>query len=324
MYHSVMRITIPSIFLIQFVKYVECSIGDHYPSYRSCVRKCTAAHCLGREYRSNESIKWLIRVLWTCDADCEYECMWPMVRMCKRNGWQIPQFWGKWPFYRFLGMQEPASVFFSFLNLVCTVYMYKQFRKAIRISSTMYWIWSGYTLVSVNAWFWSILFHIRDVFFTERMDYIGASLLIYYTFYAFGYRILIFQPLLVRFIFVCGCLFFFIDHILYLIIASFDYRYNFDTLISIGVITGILTLMWCLWNFRVLQHWKYAALYVSLTMLVALLEIFDFAPVLWTFDAHSLWHLGTAPLSYFLFMFAIEDCRFLRRITQHADIVTLH
>ena len=28
-------------------------------------------------------------------------------------------------------------------------------------------------------------------------------------------------------------------------------------------------------------------------------QLGDFPPILWTFDAHSLWHLGTAPFCYF-------------------------
>jgi len=47
-------------------------------------------------------------------------------------------------------------------------------------------------------------------------------------------RIFVFQHLLVRVIFVFACSFFLAQHIFFLFKSSFDYRYNFNTLIFIG------------------------------------------------------------------------------------------
>jgi hypothetical protein len=33
----------------------------------------------------------------------------------------------------------------------------------------------------------------------------------------------------------------------------------------------------------------------------AVFEVFDFSPVFWIFDAHSLWHFGTIPVGLLLF-----------------------
>lgn len=41
--------------------------------------------------------------------------------------------------------------------------------------------------------------------------------------------------------------------------------------------------------------WKAFATVVAVNCLLAL-EVGDFAPWWWVIDAHSLWHLGTAPL----------------------------
>lgn len=60
-------------------------------------------------------------------------------------------------------------------------------------------------------------------------------------------------------------------------------------------------MIWCLWYWRKTPHVQYAAVYVTLTVLVASLEVFDFPPLMWTFDAHSLWHLATIPLPYFIY-----------------------
>lgn len=42
--------------------------------------------------------------------------MWGTVEALAAVGVPTPQFFGKWPFLRLLGMQEPASVLFSLLN----------------------------------------------------------------------------------------------------------------------------------------------------------------------------------------------------------------
>ena len=43
----------------------------------------------------------------------------------------ILQFHGKWPFHRFLGMQEPASVLFSLLNLLAHDYGISRLREGV-------------------------------------------------------------------------------------------------------------------------------------------------------------------------------------------------
>ena len=53
---------------------------------------------------------------------------------------------------------------------------------------------------------------------------------------------------------------------------------------------------WCLWK-RKEQHyvWKCVASIFGIQLLLCL-ELGDFPPIWWTFDAHALWHAGTAPL----------------------------
>lgn len=43
--------------------------------------------------------------------------MWNTITHYNLAGRRMVQFNGKWPFYRFMGMQEPASVLFSLLNM---------------------------------------------------------------------------------------------------------------------------------------------------------------------------------------------------------------
>jgi len=54
--------------------------------------------------------------------------------------------------------------------------------------------------------------------------------------------------------------------------------------------------IWLIWTYRVYRQqpyvWKAAVSIISVLVLL-LLELGDFPPIWWTFDAHSLWHAGT-------------------------------
>jgi len=111
-------------------------------------------------------------------------------------GRPIMQYHGKWPFVRWLGMQEPASVLFSLLNLlmyiVCGWRYFKHvadnrdhmntvtlgcIASSCRLTCTTLQMVGIYTVVGANAWFWSAVFHTRDLLVTERLDYFSATLL---------------------------------------------------------------------------------------------------------------------------------------------------
>lgn len=72
---------------------------------------------------------------WSCADECQYGCMWRTVFAFFERGWPIPQFYGKWPFLRLLGMQEPASVLFSALNFAVHLRMLRKFRREVRPDS---------------------------------------------------------------------------------------------------------------------------------------------------------------------------------------------
>ncbi len=66
---------------------------------------------------------------------------------------------------------------------------------------------------------------------------------------------------------------------------------------SAGIVNSIGWLLWC-GNVHIAQPyvWRAATSILLLNGLV-LLELLDFPPIAWTFDAHSLWHAGTAPIA---------------------------
>ncbi|CAB4059758.1 RBM25 [Lepeophtheirus salmonis] len=120
-----------------------------------------------------------------CSEDCGYECMWKTVDQFQRRGLKIPQFHGKWPFVRLFGIQEPASVLASILNLIPHVYLIMKYREAVNPRTHMYQVWTLYALVSINTWTWSTVFHTKDNNFTEKMDYLSAFSVVSYSLIAF-------------------------------------------------------------------------------------------------------------------------------------------
>ncbi|KAG8328473.1 Post-GPI attachment to proteins factor 3 [Homalodisca vitripennis] len=68
---------------------------------------------------------------------------------------------------------------------------------------------------------------------------------------------------------------------------------------SSGILSAGVSAVWSLASWRQVNHSKYLATVVVLGLLTTLLEVSDFPPYLWAFDAHALWHLSTTPIPYF-------------------------
>lgn len=94
---------------------------------------------------------------------------------------------------------------------------------------------------------------------------------------------------------------FYVYHVGYLHFVRFDYGYNMQTNIALGLCS---TLCWLHWCFRHRQYRPHVLkcifilVYVNLTLL---LELYDFVPLMFTFDAHSIWHLSTIPVPLWWF-----------------------
>ncbi|XP_038635483.1 post-GPI attachment to proteins factor 3 isoform X3 [Scyliorhinus canicula] len=161
--------------------------------------------------------------------------------------------------------------------------------------------------VTLNAWVWSTVFHTRDTLLTEKMDYFCASSVVLYSIYLCCVRTLgltrpwtasLFGALLIV---LFGC------HVWYLTYVHFDYGYNMAANILIGLINILWWLCWCLWNRARLPYvWK-CMIVVGLLNGLALLELLDFPPWLWVFDAHAVWHFSTIPVPFLFYSFLIDD-----------------
>ncbi|XP_035689763.1 post-GPI attachment to proteins factor 3-like [Branchiostoma floridae] len=124
------------------------SLGDRSYSFLTCLQTCENAKCRGpglERFNTNQP-RYMGLLGWDCTEECKYECMWDTVQTFQRAGKDVPQFYGKWPFVRVLGAQEPASVVFSVLNGLAHLVMIGVFRSRVPKNAPLYWTVNVYAL----------------------------------------------------------------------------------------------------------------------------------------------------------------------------------
>ena len=251
-------------------------------------------------------------LLWDCPSECDYICQHIVTthRLEREPPYLEPilQFHGKWPFYRFLGMQEPASVLFSLFNFLAHDHGMSKVREHIPASYPLrkYYLMFGY--FGLASWIFSMIFHTRDFNLTEKLDYFGAGASVMYGLYFAAIRIFRLDKtkgvgantksagpsnLLQMWTFLCASLY--LLHVGYLSFITFDYTYNMAANVVIGIIQNILWSWFSVQRFRkVGRLWAaWPGLIVAWIILAMSLELFDFPPWWGMVDAHALWHLGT-------------------------------
>ena len=240
---------------------------------------------------------------WTCPSECDYACQHIVTTTRVLNQFPVLQYHGKWPFYRFLGMQEPFSVLFSVLNLLAHIWGVSQLREKIPPTYPLrrYYILFGY--FGFSSWMASILFHIRDFTVTEKADYFAAGANVLYGLYSAAIRIFrLDDPERKRpwkrealQIWTGVCIGLYTCHISYLTFWKFDYAYNMTANISVGIVHNLLWTAFA-WNGWVKKRrwWQaWPGMIVAWIILAMSMELLDFPPWRLMIDAHSLWHLGT-------------------------------
>lgn len=336
-----MKYTLPLLLLLcvsLFASLSEGSVGDRDEKFRFCTEQCQNLGCINftcfesckpdmvkdGAQNSNHQFGLLLRFpgwqMWDCSSECNYQCMVHRELERRLQGHLPVQYYGKWPFKRLLWLQEPASVVFSIANFVMHLEGLLSFASLVFNKlpqrhqgkwSPFYeysTLWMIYGLLAINSWFWSAIFHSRDVVFTERMDYLSAVSVIGYTLILAILRTMSIKAEATRVMVVAPIISFLATHMLYLNFFKFDYGLNMKICLSMGVLQ---LLMWTMWGWFIHHPARFKLWFVVVAGAAAmLLEIFDFPPLWGLFDAHSLWHAVTIPLTYLWWSFIKDDAIF--------------
>ncbi|KAF2457978.1 Mn2+ homeostasis protein-like protein Per1 [Lineolata rhizophorae] len=299
------------------------SAGDYLPDFRSCVQVCIETNC-GHDGPSIPLQRRLL--LWDCPSECDYTCQHVITnkRLARDPPYMQPvlQFHGKWPFHRFMGMQEPFSVLFSLLNYLAHDYGMRRVRAEIPASYPLRPFYLAFGYFGLVSWVFSMLFHARDFNLTEKFDYFAAGASVLYGLYLAVVRIFRLdnvdptaggaprrRSVLRAWTVVCGTLY--LAHVTYLTAWSWDYTYNMAANVAVGVLQNILWSWFSVERYRRLKRtWAaWPGLIVAWVVLAMSLELLDFPPWGGMIDAHSLWHLGTVGPTVWWYSFLIKDAK---------------
>ncbi|KZT03471.1 Per1-like protein [Laetiporus sulphureus 93-53] len=326
-----MRIVLLTPLVLGTTLCARASFGDRADTYINCVSKCESRICHDLNWADSISLPMRI-TQWSCTDDCKYGCMHAITDLAVENSEPIQQYHGKWPFWRFAGMQEPASVVFSLLNMWVHIRGAMRIQRMVSDNHPMGSYYRRFALVSVNAWIWSSVFHTRDLPTTEKLDYFSAALAILYALYFAVIRLFHLYPekppsssansVSVTFIaWKLICVLVYLMHVSYLsLLPRFDYTYNIIFNLVVGMTHNLLWLTYSLpASIPLLRRFPYrprsyrppyasrAAVFVILTTVATFLELFDFPPWGRIIDAHSLWHLATVPITVLWYDFLVRD-----------------
>ncbi|RWW03216.1 hypothetical protein BHE74_00029917 [Ensete ventricosum] len=185
-------------------------------------------------------------------------------------------------------LQEPLSAVLSAFNLLMhfigwlTFFILLHYKLPVRPQSRRTYyeysgLWHIYGVLSMNAWFWSAIFHTRYV--TKLISQIWLC-----------------QPL---------------THICFPLFSNLFWYlagWNMKVCLLMGVSQ---LLMWAIWG-GVTRHPSRFKLWAVVfgCALAMLLEIYDFPPFHGYADAHALWHATTIPLTYLWWSFIKDDAKF--------------
>ncbi|KAJ4849456.1 hypothetical protein Tsubulata_013956 [Turnera subulata] len=323
-----------SLSLLSLARGLHSSAGDADPIYKTCVEQCEKTGCVGENCFQHCKFSsdgkpidgpWYLQEplylqwkQWDCRSDCRYHCMLTREEEREKLGDSPVKYHGKWPFRRVYGLQEPVSVALSALNLAIQFHGWVSFfilvyyKLPLRPNKKTYYEYTGffhiYAILAMNSWFWSTVFHSRDVELTERLDYSSAVALLGFSLILAIVRAFNMRDEAARVMVAAPVIAFVTTHILYLNFFKFDYGLNMKVCGAMGVAQ---LLIWGIWA-AVSRHpsrWKLWVVVVG-GALAVLLEIYDFPPYQGFVDAHALWHATTIPLTYLWWCFVKDDAEF--------------
>lgn len=306
-----------------------CSPGDQLDEFEDCIQACEYTQCGTKDMASNsgffnsypyDSLNPLLRLLlWDCPSDCDYQCQQIVTELRLRDGEEVLQFHGKWPFKRLLGTQELASALFSlgnFLPHYQNLYRcYGYYQSSFGSLKILYWNIIIISAITSCAWFFSTIFHIRDLLITERLDYFFAGATVLGGFHGLLIRVCRLDRFAKRrhAVSIMCCLMY-LYHFLRLN-YDWSYTYNMRANITVAVLQyGLLLKMGYDHYKRDPKDplWMKPLILIGTVVAAMSFEVFDFINLTFQVDAHALWHLFTIPPGFWLYDFLYADLETLK------------
>lgn len=289
------------------------SVGDQLEDFKRCLDVCKVENC--GPGKTETPIPFSRRLLlWDCPAECDYTCQHIITASRVASGLNVVQFHGKWPFYRFLGMQEPFSVLFSIGNFWAHWQGLKKIRDQIPAHYSLRPYYEVFSYFGLAAWIFSSIFHTRDFAATEQLDYFAAGASVLYGTYYTVVRIFRLDRKTPRRrsvlrVWTLLCVLLYACHVGYLKLFSWDYTYNMAANVVVGIIHNALWSWFSFHRYRKLgRTWAmWPSIAVAWVMFSMSMELFDFPPWLGCIDAHSLWHLMTIGPTILWYNFLVKD-----------------
>lgn len=277
---------------------VSASIGDERESFVNCVKSCASDLC---------NLPLLLRLTqWTCQSDCQYRCMRLDVLKDRLEASRIVQYFGKWPFVRILGAQEIFSVLFSLGNFAACLYGYFRIYKKRRSQDWMANVHLVSLFITCNTWLQSAIFHYRDTWITEKLDYFSACLCILSTVPSAAIRTFEIKKPRDQLKLVIPMLIIYLQHVTYMLFVEFDYGYNIKFNAVFGVLSNVLWIRYALKHQNKEMKRKYL-LFVGANVVSMLMVAIDFPPFFDLIDMHALWHLSTIPITLMWYKLITDD-----------------
>ena len=317
-------------FICFFIPLSYCSLGDDLDEFNDCRFRCEQTAC---QEGGKEKLRLGLRLLfWDCKQNCDYQCQQIVAEIRYQNSLEIYQFHGKWPFRRILGSQEFVSAIFSVGNFAVHVRGFQKIVNKVNVHKSP--VRGHYVMllfscgITILAWLFSTIFHIRDFPITETLDYYFAGLTMMVGFYliiARYFRLYLPQRKLAKTVFTGLCTIMYTCHIIRLV-HNWLYTYNTQVHLALAAFQYIFWALLCfslysLYSFKEkensiyfkprnylqLSHTLFPDFFCSsckrlslyplfLCFLMSLgmsMEIWDFPPVFSLVDAHSVWHFAT-------------------------------
>lgn len=306
------------ILLVWLIVPVLGSWGDVDPSYQRCLKYCINNHCSDRVDEGATASHIYKPPLAIFSASCEDLCLFGCIEQSSQqrqaSGLRPTKYYGHWPFIRYFGLEEPASVLFSLLNAVPHLLHVLQSPFSNQRACYMTRWLQAYACAACIAWTCSAVYHSRKTSIATHLDLVSALGFIASGLFIAARRIrgTSAQPLRFTALFWLMLLSWAV-RAYFMVLGKVSFTSHMVLSISLVVVT---TLLWVSWILHTLlfatddteRQSKYLCLLCQFWLIIAsALEIFDFPPIAGVFDAHSLWHAATVPLGFLWYRFWALD-----------------